>query len=243
MECDNSCHFVLYYNDLKDLEDLNDWSDWKKELLKLAEDPKCSGDEELKRYLRNMFYFVLRRHTIYNKKMKAENRHTDDYPVIKLVLFLLRSATKALMATGDVTEFILNSNGDEHPERMVLERDATGEEKSYRSVNWECENGMDDEANKMCKRFVEIAFKYCRSQWKHSCVIDSPYNNDSVLEGCCGEYLAEYLTDLLYCSEEKFYACAFDDDMADYNGKDIMFSKIEHGEVDVRKICKWEGLD
>lgn len=246
MECDNSCHFVLFYNDLKNLNILTrGYRDDEEEFLKHIQDTVCSSDDALKRYFRNAFYFSLRRQTIYNKRVDACNRHEDDSPAVKLLTLAVRSTRNddVALSIADEMECILNSDGNVHPERLELNADVTGEEKDYRSVNWECENGMDDEANEMCNKFVETVFEMSRKQWKHSCVIDSPYNKDDALDQCCGRYFAVCLIDASYYSEEEFYACVFLDGEADYDSFDALLSKIEHNEVDVRKICKWKGLD
>lgn len=231
---DDAEHYIILYNEPQDLDGIHNFRDeedttFRDELMGYTKDEGCSSDEELKAYLRNLFYFTLRRQTISNEKVLGRDtgKFFRDYPVNKLIDFMREIGLDPLTRFEQYFKFITLSNGAKYPNRLEVKKfKSVKHVNEYRSVNWVCES-MDKEADAMCNMFLDAVFPEIRKLWKRSCIVDYPYSTD--WNSNCGEDFIDFMRmEVIDEGEGKFFAYCFEDQDAGHDTRNL-FENISLG--------------
>ena len=235
---DDAEHYIILYNEPHDLDGIEKYfrdeedSTFYDELIGYTEDEGCSSDEELKAYLRNLFYFTLRRQTISNEMAFGRDKGNKEkffrnFPVKELIDFMREIRLDPVTRFVQYFKFITLSNGEKHPNRLEAKEIKHVEHPDeYRSVNWACES-MDKEADAMCNMFIDAVFSEIRKLWKRSCIVDYPYSTD--WNSNCGDDFVDFMgMKVLGEGDGKFFAHCFEDQDAGCDTRNI-FENVELG--------------
>lgn len=213
-DLNDACHYIILYNDINELKSvIEDDGEWYENLVGEIDDEENSSDEALKNYLRSAFYFILRRQTYYNVYKGQKPHWFRDVPMKELVVFLANLGLDPIMGVVKLCETMVNST---NPARLTLKRDSS--RNGYESKNWN-RRRMDAEADRWCEKYVNFVFPAIKERWKHSCVIDHPYDKDWNME--VGDDFVDFMIDAVLnnnsCAFASFIFKDQDKDHDEYN--------------------------